>query len=193
MMKKLFMMLVCCTVVATANAQLGGLVKKAKQATEKVKNNANVGVSSSSNSVIPGAAVPTNREEAEIAKAGGLQKYLRLDDEAGQTVWRYYQMFQEFTSGKSNKEYMGAVAELGDITGTLISDYKILKSGNKEDIAGNKMRGNYPGRFNTWVKKAKDVTTWDFHPVPEKDSKHFIEVIERMRTLFKQREKEYDL
>ena len=189
-MKKLFLMLVCCTMVATANAQLGGLVKKAKQATEKVTNNKDVKVSTSG-SVAP--AVPTNREDAEIAKAGGLQKYLGLDDEAGQTVWRYYQMFQEFTSGKNNKEFMGAVAELGGITGTLISDYKILKSGNKEEIAGNKMRGNYPGRFNTWVKKAKDVTTWDFHPVPEKDSKHFIEVIERMRTLFKQREKEYDL
>lgn len=174
-----------------ANAQFGGLGKKLKSAAKEavIDKKGNV-----QGSVIDAKNNPQGSlENAKIAKAGGLQKYLGLDDEAGQTVWSYYQRYQKFASGNGDKDYKGGTAELGNFTTTLIDDYKILKSGDKESIADNKSLGNYPGRFNRWIKTAKDVTTWKFHPVSSQDSQHFIEVIERMRKLYNERVKEYDL
>lgn len=174
-----------------ANAQFGGLGGKLKGAANAAKVSAGNKVK---NKIVDAQNNPEGaREEAKIAKAGGLQKYLGLDDEAGQTVWSYYQRYQKFASGNGDKNYAGGTAELGNFTSTLIDDYKILMSGDKESIADNKSIGNYPGRFNKWIKKAKDVTTWKFHPVSQQDSKHFIEVIERMRKLYNERVKEYDL
>lgn len=167
-----------------ANAQFSGLGKKIKSTvTSTVKDK----VSDVKDN--PQGAV----SDAKVAASGGLQAYLGLTDEAGQTVWRYYEMHRNFTSGKSDKNYTGATAELGGITGTLIEKYKELKDGDRKAIENDKMCQNFPGLFNSWTKKAKDVTTWDFHPVSAKDSQHFIEVIERMRALYKEREKEYGL
>lgn len=167
-----------------AHAQFGGIGKKLKDAAQK-KSTEIVDKAQTN----PQAAL----NDAQVAKSGGLQKYLGLDDAAGQTVWRYYEMHKNFTSGKGDKNYTGGVAELGGITGTLIEKYKELKDGDKDAIANDKMCGNFPGLFNSWTKKAKDVTTWDYHPVPSADAAHFIEVFERMRALYNQRAKEYDL
>ena len=91
-------------VQTSANAQLGGLLKKAKNAAEKTvkgvvngTSSGNVGAEALTNVQIENAREehlrnsPQAREYANVEKAGGWDKYLELDKTAnGQILYKYF-------------------------------------------------------------------------------------------------------
>ena len=97
------MVFLCCAMAATANAQFGNLLKKAKKVADKVNvttttNSGSTGSSSASRFDDPEYVKkermksPGGREEYEAEAAGGMQKYLGLDTPDGEILWKYYNM-----------------------------------------------------------------------------------------------------
>lgn len=172
----------------TANAQFGKLMNKAKGAAKTaVKDKADAAVIDAQKN--PSGAL----EDAKIAKAGGLQKYLGLDDEAGQTVWNYYQRHLTYGTPQQDKKYVAGAVQCGQVSADMVERYKILMKGDKEEISQQQMMGNFPGKFKSWEKSLRETQSWKVNPISDKDLKDFLIVRDRIRDLYNQRVKELDL
>jgi len=99
-------------VQTSANAQFGGLIKKAKKTAEKVTNTATQGTGVQQSATSPSAAEaqadyrknhPAAMEKYNAEKAGGMDKYLELDKTVnGQIVWKYASMTNDqYTKNKN--------------------------------------------------------------------------------------------
>ena len=128
-------------VQTNASAQLGGLMKKAKNAAEKTvkgaANGGNVATEASSNAAAEQARAdyekehPAIQEKRNAEKAGGMDKYLGLDQtENGRILWKYANLTSdEYTGGQNIRNAFEAARQL-----TFILRY--LK-GNTEEFSAH--------------------------------------------------------
>lgn len=76
-------------VSTSANAQLGGLVKKAKKAAEAVTGSDNSATTTTETPSVGYQLSPKEQEKKDVEKAGGLQQYLGLTEGDGLILWEY--------------------------------------------------------------------------------------------------------
>lgn len=179
-MKKLFLMLVCCSMVATANAQLGGLMKKAKKVKESVSNpvgNRDIDVSNPSSvvsSATGGAISYADQEKAAVAAAGGMQKYLGLTDEKGQVFWKYYKMGEDFETenemriakNQKKKTWAGGEADASSAAYFIGKIMRLMK-GNRDVIDKRQLYYEVNNSFEANIQMASKVNP---NPIPKADS-----------------------
>lgn len=159
-------------VQTSANAQLGGLLKKAKNAAEKTvkgvvngTSSGNVGAEALTNVQIENAREehlrnsPQAREYANVEKAGGWDKYLELDKTAnGQILYKYFALGEggyeaEDKYSKENGYDISCVRNATGAARTLVQVIRWMK-GNTETY-GEYGRPEYAlDKFNNSVPEA---------------------------------------
>lgn len=203
MMKRQTIMQVLMAVAVTfavqtpAQAQLGGLMKKAKKVAEQTVKQ--TGTNQSSGTVTQDAATddrlekaqaeyerdhPAVQERKNAEAAGGLDKYLGLDQtESGRIIYKYSAMkYGEDGDNSSNR------ANARNAASTLVNILRYLK-GNTEDFAGFDQPAHVLDVLNNQVPdqiKAMSKTGQYNKPLPQAEIDAFTTECARVKQLYVQ-------
>lgn len=182
-----------------ANAQFGGLMKKAKSvAKDKVEKTVNntqgnegtatttSGSQTTTKSFDPNdpeyikkerAKESWSREEDLVKKAGGMQKFLELETEDGAVLWRYYNI--EFMAA-SETPYLGYGNRYAK---PLVEILRFMKGNDRRSIPRDS-KALFERELPGLLKSATDKNQTKNNPMPDKDVKALERESARIRKLW---------
>jgi len=198
LLQVLMAMAVTFAVQTPAQAQLGGLMKKAKKVAEQTVKQT-TGTEQQSNSAAQSASEqatlqqvqddydrshPAVMERKNAEKAGGMDKYLGLDQtESGRVIYKYFAMkYGEDGDNSSNRANARGAAS------TLVNILRYLK-GNTEDFAGFDQPAHVLDVLNNQVPdqiKAMSKTGQYNKPLPQAEIDAFKTECARVKQLYVQ-------